>query len=540
MSATGLRDIFQDKTGSGFTGALKRGAVALGLAAAALFSPAANGDAAADTLKLHESHTQHSRELENLSHHFNQERSDVLLVTLDPDWFQLNAAANGSTVLDRPLMKHLLEIYTFRKSGIVLKDDAHSSSILNMMAIGLNNTYPARLISVENGHIQKMGKACFLMPATADQDQVSHIKEYLLGMRPRVHTGIAHLSLNRDIRPELHAIYNDYHEMGHCFDRWYAEESFDRQEQHSKISSVAATIHAHKGETFPEVMGGLLMARDGISFDIVPERRDVRLVGNAALGPLAFRFAPDASRPTDVVASQQAIPLRGGRNAGFVYAFYRALDATQKKIDELGDRIKVMTLDEIAELAHDITEQNALGVNEALGALFLWHNLYDTELLEDVSFVRLEARSGSDLDFNKAYEFAKEYRAEMNRALLRVLNFGPGSRDSGMDALAEIGFRLDTKDAGRLEPAFGVEDITPVHILRDRLLAEPVVKKDGSLSSLIKAYESFKDERRFLLETGTKKDRRAARSDLSVAPEALRLALREMQRAPVRAAKPSP
>lgn len=534
MPVADARNAFQEKTGAGLAGAVKRGAVALTLAAAALFSPAGNGDASANGLRIRESHTQHSRDLEKLTHHFNQERSDVLLVTLDPDWFQLNAAANGSTVLDRPLMRRLIEIYTMQKSGIMLTDDAHAYFILDMMALGLNNTYPVRL--TENGHYA--GKACFLMPATADQDKVSHINEYLLGVRPAIHTGIARLPLNKSIRTGLHETYNDYHEMSHCFDRWYVEQSFDRQEQHNEIS--AATIHAHKGETFAEVMGGLLMARDGVSSDIVPERRSVRLTGNANLGPLAFMFAHDDSRSNDAAESQRAIPLRGGKNAGFVYASYRALDAAQKKIDELGDRIKVMSLNDIADLAHDITEQNALGVNEALGALFLWNNRFNVDRLEDVSFIRLEARHDGELDLNKAYEFAKEYRAEMNRALIRVLDFGPESSNPDFDALAAIGFNLTDKNAGRLGQGFGADDIVPVFVVRDQLLADQGVKKDKSLPSLIKAYETFKNERRLLLETGSEKDRRESRYLLSVAPEALRLAIREMQRAPVRAATPSP
>jgi hypothetical protein len=516
MPVADLRNIFQEKAGGGFTAAMKRGAVALALAAAALFSPAGNADAAENGLRVQESHTQHSRDIDDMRRTFNP-NANTVIVPIDSDWFQLNAALNGSTVLDRPFMTKLIDIYVREKSGLVLPV-IHLNALRDMMALGVNNTYSLHL--QDKGTTGALRKVCFLFSAGVDQNKAAQVKEYLLGIRPQIHSGIAALPLATGIHPHLQDKYNRDHEIGHCFDQTYVEESLTRREKGEGISPAANVIHAHKGETFSEVFGALKMAHDGTATDIIAERRALRLAGNAMIGPMAYRLQSD-------------MPLPGGRNAGFVYMFDKALEATQKKIDELGDSIQTMTLDDLAVLARDITETSALGENEALGAMFLWQNLFDVDKLDEAAPMRLETRRVS-LDFRQAYDFAIEFRQKMNEALPHVLNFGTRKVD---DALGQIGF--DFTSDSRLKPGFGAEDIKPVYMIRDELLEKPGVRKDASLEALIHAYEDYKDEARGRLEAGTEKERREARYVLSVVPEALRLAIREMTR-PVRTAAPVP
>jgi hypothetical protein len=356
-----------------------------------------------------------------------------------------------------------------------------------------------------------------LFSAGADQDKATQLKQYMLGIRPGIHTGIASLPLSKNIRPALQDKYNKYHEITHCLDSRYVDEAMEEP-----MSPAAGILHAHRGETNSEVLGGLLLAHDGISNDIVPERRDVRLGGNAMLGPVAYRL-------------KSKIPFPGGRNSGFVYAFYPALKATQEKIDELGGRIRTMPMSELVKIAEDITQTHMLRDNEALGAQFLWRNLYDLDQMEEVAGLRVEAERDTNLDYKKAYNFAWEFREAMNEALPRVLDFGSRLQDG--DALSQIAFSFERGSEGQLKPDFGVDDIRPVSEIRDELFATATARTP---EALIKSYEDYKNENRAMLETGTEKQRRVARYTLSVASEALRLGLRDMERAAMQTAQPSP
>lgn len=494
------------------------GATALTLAATVM-APVMASAGAPRVQQTIESHTYKSHDIVNLAKRFNDERSDVRIVPMDPDWFQLNVALNDGTMLDARMMGALVETYLADKSDIPMGADYYKY-IHWLLGLGLNNTLPIhRFRDNGAGELKHERSVCLLFPYNGDKNGEDHVKSYLLGLTPEINGDIYKAQLNKLVRPELQQKYSDYHEIGHCFDRWYIEESLRLKAQAQGVPTVRSMIQSHKEEMFPEIMAGLLLAREGVD-DIMLERADIRLAGNAVLGPAAYRMKSD-------------MPLPGGQNAGFVYALSGGLEAAQRKVDEMGEGIRSLTLNEIAELAHTLTEENAMGESEALGALFLWRYFYDVSMLNKKADLRLETRHNPELDFNKAYNFVIKFRDEMNDALPRVLDLR-GRMETGRDALAVIDFQFP-KGPRAPSTLFKAEDVRPVFMVKDELMARMKESPGRGLDALVTGFERYKNDLREIVHESSgasDKERRQARYTLSVLTEALRLAVREVRFGP--------
>jgi hypothetical protein len=299
----------------------------------------------------------------------------------------------------------------------------------------------------------------------------------------------------------------DYHEIGHCMDKWYigAANRADKA-----ADAFAYDLLHHEAETYADVFALMMMARDGYA-DIVALaewRANMRLAALALTGPIRTQVT-SASDP--------------GHEGGYIYAIHGAIRAAAARIGEIGpQRLREMSLDQIRDLCHDITERSALkdpAQEEAITYM----------LAHDFNLAVWDRLRAYLPHIEERYRIAVHFKAEMNAALRAVLELD--DMPQGADIVAAIPF-----NPRGLYLLPGVSDALARQNTQE--MTERLAGAATDRAGLFRAFTTLKDELRAKLATGSAAEQKDAARRLEAMPAALILALREIEPPAIASAAP--
>lgn len=443
-----------------------------------------------NTLNIKASETRLSSRLQALQDRFGRMMPDVRLVVVDKDWFQQNNILNGTKSYQYPLEPNQAEIVRRLMSEYVRQRgnlDFHPDSFKGLER-DLSRT-EGMAIKFQYGETQTAAQTnekniCLLFPHFADQDRDSYYQT-LMGRNASIHGDIARAPLRDPMDYEYMKRFVDYHEIGHCYDRWYIKDLSTTAGPQAFLST------RHKAEIFGETFANLMLARDGYG-QFSEKQADLRLAIAALTGPISARM----NDPSDVNFYMTYVYLlqEGSRNAG-------------REIERLGiPRLQAMSMDEIINLAHDITERSSFEVDDgALAVAIMMSNSFDLSPLEQMG--------RQDPAMQRRYELAQQLKADMEGAVRRVLDFGNRTEP----VLQPASFNFSNPSF----PRMGASALEA----RGRELAQDLRARMGwrqTEDNLIHVYTQKKDELRAILETGSRQAKEQAMLDLGLMQMALK------------------
>lgn len=450
------------------------------------------------TLNIKPSATQLSRRIESLQQRFGNILPDVRLVVMDKDWFQQNSILNGGRAYQyapdpaqSATIRRMISEYV-RARGNLAFDPASFEGLerdvlrTEGMAIkfGYGDTRDGAQTSGKN--------ICLLFPHFADQSRDQYY-DTLIGRSPSVNGNIANAPLRDPMDYEYMKRFVDYHEIGHCFDRWYIK-NINMNNPQSFLEN------RHKAEVFGEVFANLMLARDGYT-QFSQKQADLRLAIAAFNGPASA--AANGIDNLSFYMTYAYLLHEGSRNAG-------------REIERLGaERLQALSMDEVLNLAHDITERSTFDINEMAPALaFMMATRYDAAELESLRQSGPEAQRG--------YDVIARLKADMEGAVRRVFDFGNRTEP----VLQPSSFNFSNPPGPRLGAS--------VLEARARELGQEMRNSLGwmpSETNLIRVYQQKKDALRQVLETGNAQAQFEARRDLSLMQMAFKHAYDALPRA---------
>ena len=442
------------------------------------------------TLTIKSSDTSLSRRIAALQQRFGNMMPDVKLVVMDKDWFQQNSTLNGvrpyqyaPNESQAATIRRLTSEYVRARGNLSFNPDSFEGlerDVLRTEGMAIKFQYGENDVDAKSS-----GKnICLLFPHFADQSRDQYY-DNLINRNSSIHGPLAQAPLRDPMDYEYMKRFVDYHEIGHCFDRWYIKNI-------SREGGPQAFLeNRHKAEVFGEVFANLMLARDGYT-QFSEKQADLRLAIAAFNGPVSARI----NDPNDVSFYMTYAYLlhEGSRNAG-------------REIERLGtQRIQAMSMEEVLELAHQITERSVFDVNDVPPAVgYMMANRYDLSALDTLrqQYPRVEVR----------YEIMQRLKADMEGAVRRVFNFGNRTEP----ILQPSSFNFDSPSFPRIgASALEARGRELGQELRDRLGLMP------SMDNLVGVFQQKKDELRRVLETGNAQAQADAARDLTLMHMALK------------------
>lgn len=447
----------------------------------------------ADTeLVVQPSQTALSQRLGELQQRFGNMVRDVKLIVIDKDWFQKNAVLNGVPPYQYALppaqaqtMQKLTAEYIRSRSGLSFPAESFQGmekEMLRTEGMSLKLPYGATDEALQSGQ----QNVCLLYPHYADWDRDSYYRN-LLGLNPSIHGDIAQAPLRDPQSLEFMKRFVDYHEIGHCYDRWNVSVLGQAQNAGEFLTT------RHKAEVFAEVFANLMLARDGYS-GFSQKQADFRLAIAALSGPV--KAAMSDPRDADFYMTSVYLLQEGSRNAG-------------AEIERLGlPRLQAMNIEEVLTLANEITNRSVFDLQDTAAAVgYMMYHAYDFASWE-------EARLTNPI-IQRRYDIAQRLKADMEGAVQRVLDLG--SRTQPVLQPASFNFeRVSFPSLGATALQARAGELA--RDLQDRM------GRNQSRDNLIRIYTERKDELRRTLEGTDSRAKEQASIDLGLMMMALRQA----------------
>ena len=443
-----------------------------------------------ESLSVQPSHTALSRRLEALQQRFGNLMPDVKIVVMDKDWFQQNAILNGARAQqyeqnddEKSVMRRLASFYVRSKTQIAFDPsvfEALERDVLGTEGMALKFQYGDSAEAARDSS----QNICFLFPHFADKSRDQYY-ETLIRRDPSINGALAQAPLRNPMDYEYMKRFVDYHEIGHCYDRWYVKAIKQADNPRTALES------RHKAEIYGEVFANLMLARDGYT-DFSQRQADLRLAIAAFGGPFSARVNNPAS--IQFYMTYAYMLHEGSRNA-------------QQDIERLGTaRLQRMSMEDILELAHQITERSALDINHApVAVAYMMSKRYDLSGWEPE-----RTRSESH---EIVYQMMVRLKADMEGAVRRVFDFG----DRTEPVLQPASFNFEN-------PVFRFESAAAQQA-RVAQLGRELRQGMGAAPTpynLIQVYQRRKDSLRQVLHTGNSTAQRDAARDLSLMQQALK------------------
>jgi hypothetical protein len=438
----------------------------------------------------------YSRRVETLQQRFNRAVSDADVVVIDKDWFEINFAAkmHETSPEAQELRTRLLSNYIYERTGRRMSDRQIETIAENV----LSDSGEAYIIPYRDIVDSSATRACIVLGERADMSARDQTLA-MLALHPLTHgerLGNAAL-INQQPLGVMNRL-TDYHEIGHCMDKWYMPLA-NRADKGS--DPFRYNLLHHESEAYADAFAILMLARDGdVNIaEIANYRANMRLAALALAGPLRTQLT-GANDPT--------------HEGGYIYAVHGAVRAAGVKAAELGaERLRAMGLDEIRELARQITDANALKdpAQEYTITYMLGRNF-------DLSGWETQRHALPHVERN--YQFAAKLKTEMNAALRAVLD------------LRAIPQGADIVGATPYNPR-GVFLIarTPDAIVQQdrREMTARLLAASSDRASLLRTFSATKDALRAQLSNESLPAQRDAARKLRAMPQALIAALGQIE-----------
>lgn len=441
-------------------------------------------------LVIKPSDTSFSRRIEALQQRFGNMMPDVKLVAIDKDWFQQNAILNGNRTHqyapneeEKETVRQLLSSYIHMRTSISFNATSFEGlerEVLRTEGMAIKFQYGT---DQENAKTSEKN-ICLLFPHFADKSRDQYYGD-LINRNASINGTLASAPLRDPMDFEYMKRFVDYHEIGHCYDRWYIKGVS------GEGGARAFLENRHKAEIFGEVFANLMLARDGYQ-NFSQKQADLRLAIAAFDGPLSARL----NDPTDVnfYMTYAYLLHEGSRNAGH-------------EIERLGAAgLQAMNMDEILNLAHDITERSAFDIDSVpVAVAYMMVNRYDLSGWEP-------RRAGSP-QAEQIYQTMVKLKGDMEQAVRRVFDFG----NRAEPVLQPASFDFSN-------PSFPRESASALQA-RAKELGQELQQDMGwapTADNLIRVYQIKKDALRQILETGDKPAQEAAARDLGLMQLALK------------------
>ncbi len=444
------------------------------------------------TLTIKPSETSFSRRIEALQQRFGNMMPDVKLVAIDKDWFQQNAILNGGRAYqqapsddEKATIRRLMSEYVRNRTQISF----NPASFQGLEQDALRTEGMA--IKFQYGDSQESAKTsekniCLLFPHFADKSRDQYYSS-LISRNPSINGALADVPLRDPADLEYMKRFVDYHEIGHCYDRWYIKNISTANGPQGFLEN------RHKAEIFGEVFANLMLARDGYT-GFSEKQADLRLAIAAFDGPITARYRD----PTDIRMFMTYAYLlhEGSRNAG-------------REIERLGtERLQAMNMEDILNLAHDITERSAFDIGHVpVAVAYMMGNRYDIS--------GWESRRAESPQMEEIYQTMTKLKNDMEQAVRRVFDFGnraePVLRPESFDFSNPSFPRLSASAQEARARELGRE-------LRQGLGWTPTA------DNLARAFQQKKEALRRVLETGGAQAQVDASRDLDLMQMALKYA----------------
>ncbi|QQG36657.1 MAG: hypothetical protein HYS17_02475 [Micavibrio aeruginosavorus] len=449
-----------------------------------------NQVSAATTLVVQPSETALSRRVAELQQRFGNLVRDVKLVVIDKDWFQKNAVLNGVPPYQYALppaqaqtVRQLTEEFVRSRSGLPFPAESFTGlekDMLSAEAQSYRRPYGETERDIEGGQ----QNICLLFPHYADWDRDFYYRT-LLGLNPAIHGDIARAPLRDPQSLEFLKRFVDYHEIGHCYDRWNVPQMARAQNGGQFLTN------RHRAEVFAEVFANLMLARDGYA-GFSQKQADFRLAIAGLSGPVKATLS--SPREVDFYMTSVYLLHEGSRNAGM-------------EIERLGNaRLQAMNMEEILNMTNEITNRSVLDLQDVSAAVgYMMYNAYDFTSWE-------EARLTNPV-IERRYQIAQRLKADMESAVQRTLDLGARSQP----VLQPSSFNFERVPTSSLD-ASALQ--TRVRELANDLQARMGFNR--SRENLIRVYAERKDELRRTLEGADAAARERAVVDLRLMMMALR------------------
>lgn len=490
MSALRLRETFNRLLRTQFAQYVKKGAIALAVAASVALPAAADHNENND-LRTYDSQTRNSLELRSLQQEFNRAVTDRRIILVDRDWIEINRALND--VRDNEALRN-----RYLTEQLVQQGRLHINSDFFK---GLNDA------EISSAHSQLVTatrddgsdlRVCLVFGGQGDHDIATRIRDFIDVSRAIHGSDVHDAAVRSNLDPAVFKRYISYHEVGHCMDDFYLPQM---RGDFSK-DPVAFFMLYHRAESFSDVYGALLMARDQGVTDMARQAANIRLANMALAGPFQVEWS-DPSSTTHY--------------ASFIYATHRSLNAAQDYIDKNGAAaLQAMSYQQVAELARDIVDRTALNRLEHDALMYLFATKFDMTIWD-----RLK---GTMAYVDARHPHALALRQEIAQGLREMLDLKHIA--PGQDVLSAIPFRGTPGEYIREMRQRGGNQV--VQSIRAEALAGRLYRQAGgsraSIEDLLRVFTEHKDQWRATLSTGTEAERQQAMESLSVAGKALWLA----------------
>ena len=342
------------------------------------------------------------------------------------------------------------------------------------------------------------GSICIITGQNPDMSGRAY-QQRIMGLDAGLYDDFRTRPMLRQLPPDISAAFTDYHELGHCMDNYYIKAFLDHPElRHDLENAIAIT---HKGEAFGEIFAALMLARDG-EMNVAGIRADHRLVGMATTGS---------------VLAQAAGWEDLAKYAGFIYALQDVLWDAQREIDRLGpEKIRAMSPQEIAVLAHQITERDLMSAPGTDHAV--------TYLLQNKFNLAVWEKLGQDVPhIAERYTLALRVRDHIAQAFLRV--FGAEAFDASRPVYQQL-----ARDLPPGEPAPQTPDAEQsrraVSRMAETLRHNTGRHDDPEMQIMLNAAREKESLRLMLNDAAlTAAARQQAMTALALMPEAMRMAV---------------
>ncbi|MCB9990487.1 MAG: hypothetical protein H6867_03785 [Rhodospirillales bacterium] len=490
MSGLRLREAFNRLLNHQYTQFLKRGAAAMMLTVSLSIPALAHHDENKE-LDVYSSGTKHSQELQSIQDRFNQAVKDRRIILVDRDWIQMNEAINNLPPGDTEQRKRYLVEYMVQRGQMHVPKEMFR----NMSDDQLYDNPHAQTFMLRTAAGNQQVRVCTVYGARGEQDGPSAVRDFISASTAVHGPDIAGADIRLAPDARTYKQFVIYHEIGHCMDDWFVTGIRDAKTLGEQMS------YFHRAESFADVHAALLMAREEGITDIAETIANTRLVNAALSGPYRSIWADPASK---------------GYYSSYIYSTHRSVRATQDYIDKNGAQsLQALSYQEIAELARDIVDQNALSDFEAEVLLDLFDAKFDLSTWEKVK---------KDVPYiAKRYPVALQLKQEMEQALrtLLDLNHIPANQ-SALELMSFAGNPYMRMAELQAQQNPFADEIRAMVL--SRVLLKEAGGKNASIKDLTETFIRSKDQWRADLLSADDTDRKEAQDNLKVAGRALRLA----------------
>ena len=493
MSGLRLKETFNRLLKDQYVQFLNKGAAACALAVSIALPAAAHHDENQE-LDVYDSGTAHSQELQSIQDRFNRAVGDRLIVLVDRDWVQINEALNNLPPGDTDLRQRYLVEYMVQRGQLhvpqemfknIDDDSLYSNPHSQTFNLTAQNNLRLRVCTVYGGRGEMDGRTAvrdFISPSAAIHGD-----------------DIADAPVQSAPDAKQYKQFVTYHEIGHCMDDWFVTAMATAKTPDDQLA------YYHRAETFADVFSALMMAREEGVTDIAETIANIRLANAALAGPYRAIWADQGTKSF---------------YASVIYATHRPVRAAQDYIDQNGPQtLQAMSYKDVALLARDLVDQNALSALETEVLVDLFAAKFDLDVWEQVK--------GDVPYIAQRYPYAVKLKQEMEQALRAVLDLG--HIPAAQSVLEQISFAGNPyQRAAELEAQQNpVADSMRARALAAALLAE-AGGQNATIKDLTRAFIRNKDLWRETLSGGTDAERRQAVENLAVAGQALREAARQV------------